>query len=130
VFVELVSLEPGKDLGTGGLALKARLEVRIVVDGMVEGAARVLKSLATEVPRVVNKNASFLAPFELPPLDVFSFLFPFLLDAFSAQFPFLASSEPSLLDVFSLLPYFPVLFVSLLLDVFSLLLFCFSYPFY
>ncbi|QEK90183.1 hypothetical protein [Wolbachia endosymbiont of Chrysomya megacephala] len=56
VFVELASLEPGKDAGTEELALKARFEARIVVDGTVEGSSLVVRSLAAEVARVVNKN--------------------------------------------------------------------------
>ncbi len=39
VFVELVSLEPGKDPGTEELALRARFEARIVVDGTVEDSS-------------------------------------------------------------------------------------------
>jgi hypothetical protein len=56
VFVELVSLEPGKNPGMGELALKVRFEARTVVDGMVEGAAIVVTSLAADVARLVNKN--------------------------------------------------------------------------
>lgn len=56
LFVELVSLESGKDPGTEELALKARFEARIVVDGTVENSSLVVRSLATEVARVVNKN--------------------------------------------------------------------------
>lgn len=55
-FVELTSLEPGKDPGTEELALKARFEARIVVDGTVEDSQVVVRSLAAEVARVVNKN--------------------------------------------------------------------------
>ncbi|WP_341820835.1 hypothetical protein [Wolbachia endosymbiont (group A) of Myopa testacea] len=56
VFVELVSLEPGKDPGTEELALRARFEARIVVDGTVEDSQVVVRSLAAEVARVVSKN--------------------------------------------------------------------------
>ncbi|WCR59230.1 MAG: hypothetical protein PG978_000666 [Wolbachia endosymbiont of Ctenocephalides felis wCfeF] len=56
VFVELVSLEPGKDPGTGELALRARFEARVVVDGTIEDASIVVRELAAEVARVVNKN--------------------------------------------------------------------------
>ncbi|WP_353289011.1 hypothetical protein [Wolbachia endosymbiont (group A) of Pogonocherus hispidulus] len=56
VFVELVSLEPGKDPGTEELALRARFEARVVVDGTVEDSSIVVRELATEVARVVNKN--------------------------------------------------------------------------
>ncbi|WP_143688713.1 hypothetical protein [Wolbachia endosymbiont of Laodelphax striatellus] len=56
VFVELVSLEPGKDAGTEELALKARFEARIVVDSTIENAPIIVRSLAAEVARVVNKN--------------------------------------------------------------------------
>lgn len=56
VFVELVSLEPGKDPGTEELALKARFEARIVIDSTIENAAIIVRSLAAEVARVVNKN--------------------------------------------------------------------------
>lgn len=56
MFVELVSLEPGKDPGTDELALRARFEARIVVDAMVEDSSIVVRSLAAEVARIVNKN--------------------------------------------------------------------------
>ncbi|MDX5526354.1 MAG: hypothetical protein O7167_00435 [Wolbachia endosymbiont of Andrena nigroaenea] len=56
VFVELANLEPGKDAGTEELALKARFEARIVVDGTVEDSSVVVRTLAAEVARVVNKN--------------------------------------------------------------------------
>ncbi|WP_353280152.1 hypothetical protein [Wolbachia endosymbiont (group B) of Silvanus unidentatus] len=56
LFVELVSLESGKDPGTEELALKARFEARIVVDGTVEDSSVVVRTLAAEVARVVNKN--------------------------------------------------------------------------
>ncbi len=51
-----MSLESGKDPGTEELALKARFEARIVVDGTVEDSSLVVRSLAAEVARVVNKN--------------------------------------------------------------------------
>lgn len=56
VFVELVSLEPGKDPGTEELALKARFEARIVIDSTIENAPIIVRALAAEVARVVNKN--------------------------------------------------------------------------
>ncbi|WP_338481785.1 hypothetical protein [Wolbachia endosymbiont (group A) of Nomada hirtipes] len=56
VFVELANLEPGKDAGTEELALKVRFEARIVVDGTVEDSSVVVRTLAAEVARVVNKN--------------------------------------------------------------------------
>ncbi|GFQ91486.1 spike protein [Trichonephila clavata] len=56
VFVELASLEPGKDPGTEELALRARFEARVVVDGTVENSSIVVRSLAAEVARVVSKN--------------------------------------------------------------------------
>ncbi|MBV2145271.1 MAG: hypothetical protein KTM48_00780, partial [Wolbachia endosymbiont of Pissodes strobi] len=56
VFVELSSLEKGHDPGTEELALKARFEARIVVDGTVENSSVVVRELAAEVARVVNKN--------------------------------------------------------------------------
>lgn len=56
VFVELSSLEPGKDPGTEELALRARFEARVVVDSTVENASIIVRSLAAEVARVVNKN--------------------------------------------------------------------------
>ncbi|WP_419198859.1 hypothetical protein ACJZL3_01865 [Wolbachia endosymbiont of Rhagoletis cingulata] len=56
VFVELSSLEKGDDPGTEELALKARFEARIVVDSTVENASIIVRSLATEVAKVVNKN--------------------------------------------------------------------------
>jgi hypothetical protein len=56
VFVELVNLEPGKDPGTEELALRARFEARIVVDSTIENASIIVRSLAAEVAKVVNKN--------------------------------------------------------------------------
>ncbi len=56
VFVELSSLEQGKDSGTEELALKARFEARIVIDSTIENAAIIVRELAAEVARVVNKN--------------------------------------------------------------------------
>ncbi|MBS9529970.1 hypothetical protein INQ25_00880 [Wolbachia endosymbiont of Rhagoletis cerasi] len=56
LFVELVSLESGKDPGTEELALRARFEARVVVDGTVEDSSVVVRSLAAEIARVVNKN--------------------------------------------------------------------------
>ncbi|WP_341813309.1 hypothetical protein [Wolbachia endosymbiont (group B) of Germaria angustata] len=56
VFVELSGFEKGHDPGTEELALKARFEARIVVDGTVEYSSLVVRSLAAEVARVVNKN--------------------------------------------------------------------------
>lgn len=56
VFVELVSLESEKDPGTEELALKARFEARIMIDSTIENAAIIVRTLAAEVARVVNKN--------------------------------------------------------------------------
>nr|QXF95178.1 hypothetical protein WOSOC_0040 [Wolbachia phage WO] len=56
VFVELSGFEKGYDPGTEELAMKARFEARIVVDGTVENSSLVVRSLAAEVARVVNKN--------------------------------------------------------------------------
>jgi hypothetical protein len=56
VFVELASLEPGRDPGTEELALRARFEARIIIDSTIENAAIVVRSLAAEVAKVVNKN--------------------------------------------------------------------------
>ncbi|WP_264337571.1 hypothetical protein [Wolbachia endosymbiont (group B) of Dolichovespula media] len=56
VFVELASLKPGKDPGTEELALKARFEARIVIDSTIENAPIIVRTLAAEVARVVNKN--------------------------------------------------------------------------
>ncbi|MCJ7454038.1 MAG: hypothetical protein MUP48_01075 [Wolbachia endosymbiont of Homalodisca vitripennis] len=56
VFVELSGFEKGHDPGTEELAMKARFEARIVVDGTVENSSLVVRSLAAEVARVVNKN--------------------------------------------------------------------------
>lgn len=56
VFVELVSLESEKDPGTEELALKARFEARIMIDSTIENAAIIVRSLASEVAKVVNKN--------------------------------------------------------------------------
>ncbi|WP_265043006.1 hypothetical protein [Wolbachia endosymbiont (group A) of Scambus nigricans] len=56
LFVELVSLESGKDPVTEELALKARFEARIVIDSTIENAAIIVRTLAAEVAKVVNKN--------------------------------------------------------------------------
>ncbi len=56
LFVELVSLESGKDPGTEELALKARFEARIVIDSTIENAPIIVRTLAAEVAKVVNKN--------------------------------------------------------------------------
>ncbi|WP_418089937.1 hypothetical protein [Wolbachia endosymbiont (group B) of Orgyia antiqua] len=56
LFVEFVSLESGKDPGTEELALKARFEVRIVIDSTIENAPIIVRTFAAEVARVVNKN--------------------------------------------------------------------------
>ncbi|WP_265024210.1 hypothetical protein [Wolbachia endosymbiont (group A) of Epagoge grotiana] len=56
VFVELSSFEKGHDPGTEELALKARFEARIVIDSTIENAAIIVRSLASEVAKVVNKN--------------------------------------------------------------------------
>ncbi|APR98990.1 hypothetical protein [Wolbachia endosymbiont of Folsomia candida] len=56
VFVELASLEAGKDAGTEELALRARFEARIVIDSTIENAPLVVRTLAAEVARVINKN--------------------------------------------------------------------------
>ncbi|WP_264705151.1 hypothetical protein [Wolbachia endosymbiont (group A) of Gymnosoma rotundatum] len=56
VFIELSSLEQGKDPGTEELALKARFEARIVVDSTIENAPLIVRTLAAEVAKVVNKN--------------------------------------------------------------------------
>jgi hypothetical protein len=56
VFVELASLEPGKDAGTEELALRARFEARVIIDSTIENASIVVRSLASEVARVVNRN--------------------------------------------------------------------------
>ncbi|MFP3027254.1 MAG: hypothetical protein ACEY3L_13855 [Wolbachia sp.] len=56
VFVELSGFEKEHDPGTEELALRARFEARIVVDGTVEDSSVVVRELAAEVARVVNKN--------------------------------------------------------------------------
>lgn len=56
VFIELASLEPGKDPGTEELALKAKFEARVVIDSTIENASIIVRSLAAEVARVVNRN--------------------------------------------------------------------------
>ncbi|WP_343289095.1 hypothetical protein [Wolbachia endosymbiont of Encarsia formosa] len=56
LFVELVSLESGKDPGTEELALKARFEARIVIDSTIENAPIIVRTLAAEIAKVVNKN--------------------------------------------------------------------------
>ena len=61
VFVELAQLEPGHDPGTEELALVAHFEARIVVDSLIKDAHVIVRSLASEVARVVNMNT-----FDLP----------------------------------------------------------------
>ena len=56
VFVELSGFEKGHDPGTEELALKARFEARIVIDSTIENAAIIVRTLAAEVAKVVNKN--------------------------------------------------------------------------
>lgn len=56
VFIELASLEPGKDPGTEELSLRTRFEARVVIDSTIENASIIVRSLASEVARVVNKN--------------------------------------------------------------------------
>ncbi|MFP3015665.1 MAG: hypothetical protein ACEY3B_05155 [Wolbachia sp.] len=56
VFVELSSFEKGHDPGTEELALGVRFEARIVIDSTIENAAIIVRTLAVEVARVVNKN--------------------------------------------------------------------------
>ncbi|WP_265024418.1 hypothetical protein [Wolbachia endosymbiont (group A) of Eupithecia tripunctaria] len=56
VFVELSGFEKGHDPGTEELALKARFEGRIVIDSTIENAAIIVRSLAAEVAKVVDKN--------------------------------------------------------------------------
>ncbi|WP_168464770.1 hypothetical protein [Wolbachia endosymbiont of Ctenocephalides felis wCfeT] len=56
VFVELSGLEAGKDPGTEELALRARFEARVIIDSTIENASIVVRSLAAEVAKIVNKN--------------------------------------------------------------------------
>ncbi|UPA54498.1 hypothetical protein MWH06_04020 [Wolbachia pipientis] len=56
VFVELASLESGRDPGTEELALRAKFEARVVIDSTVENAPIIIRTLAAEVAKVVNKN--------------------------------------------------------------------------
>ncbi|MFP3031492.1 MAG: hypothetical protein ACEY3M_10270, partial [Wolbachia sp.] len=56
VFVELSGFEKGHDPGTEELALKARFEARIVIDSTIENAPLIVRTLAAEVAKVVNKN--------------------------------------------------------------------------
>lgn len=56
VFVELSGFEKGHDPGTEELALRTRFEARIVIDSTIENAAIIVRTLAAEVARVVNKN--------------------------------------------------------------------------
>ncbi len=55
VFIDLASMEPGADPGTGELALIARFEARVVV-GSSDNACLQVRELATEVARIINKN--------------------------------------------------------------------------
>ncbi len=54
VFVELASLEPGKDPRTEEFALRGRFEARVIVDG--RNSSVVVRELAAEIARVVNRN--------------------------------------------------------------------------
>ena len=56
VFVELSGFEKGHDPGTEELALRVRFEARIVIDSTIENAPIIIRTLAAEVARVVNKN--------------------------------------------------------------------------
>uniref|UniRef100_UPI002FD21D45 hypothetical protein n=1 Tax=Wolbachia endosymbiont of Pentidionis agamae TaxID=3110435 RepID=UPI002FD21D45 len=56
VFVELSGFEKGNDPGTEELAIKARFEARIVIDSTIENASLIVRSLASEVARIINKN--------------------------------------------------------------------------
>ncbi|MDN5248465.1 MAG: hypothetical protein QWI36_05015 [Wolbachia endosymbiont of Tyrophagus putrescentiae] len=56
VFVELSSFEKGHDPGTEELALRVRFEARVVIDSTIEDAPIIVRSLASEVARVVNGN--------------------------------------------------------------------------
>lgn len=56
VFVDMVSLEPGQDPGTGEVAYIARFEARCMV-GTSEEANLQVRELAAEVGRIVYKNS-------------------------------------------------------------------------
>ncbi|APR98664.1 hypothetical protein [Wolbachia endosymbiont of Folsomia candida] len=56
VFVELSSLGSGKDPGTEEFALRARFEARVIIDSTIENAPIMVRSLAAEVAKVINKN--------------------------------------------------------------------------
>ncbi|MBV0900042.1 MAG: hypothetical protein KTV77_04890 [Wolbachia endosymbiont of Fragariocoptes setiger] len=56
IFIELSSFEKGNDPGTEELAIKARFEARIVIDSTIENAPIIVRSLASEVARIVNGN--------------------------------------------------------------------------
>jgi len=56
VFIDLASMEPGTDPGTGELALIARFEARVVL-GNNDTACLNVRELAAEVARVINKNS-------------------------------------------------------------------------
>ncbi|WP_341823918.1 hypothetical protein [Wolbachia endosymbiont (group A) of Udea olivalis] len=56
VFIELSGFEKGHDPGTEELALRAKFEARIVIDSTIENAPIIVRALAAEVARMVNKN--------------------------------------------------------------------------
>lgn len=55
VFVDLASIEPGDDLGTGQLSLIARFEARVIVADK-EGSELQVRELAAEVARIIHCN--------------------------------------------------------------------------
>lgn len=57
IFVELTSLEPGKDPGTEELALRARFEARVIIDSSIDNAYVVVRSLVARVAKVINRNS-------------------------------------------------------------------------
>ena len=56
VFIELSSIEPGQDPGTGELAVIVTIEARIVIDNHVEQAELQIQNLAAELSRLVHRN--------------------------------------------------------------------------
>lgn len=56
VFIELSSIEPGQDPGTGELAVIVTIEARIVIDNHVEQAELQIQNLAADLARLVHRN--------------------------------------------------------------------------
>ncbi|TKC83837.1 hypothetical protein FAZ69_22655 [Trinickia terrae] len=56
IAIELSEFEPGQDDGTGGVALIARMQARVVFDPIDEGAELAVREVAARVAMVVHAN--------------------------------------------------------------------------